>query len=366
MNDWMTNRTRRVKNWCKENPKRKWIIPSTATFLLIWILLLLKFIEFNLFTIALTAVLVLIFIVELFWDIIRNNVIVFLEKGNIFKTIVLGVFIFLTFFVAHYVVVLGKFNNQNYILTFTLTVSAILLTIMGIFVSARVLMVINKSQTTEISDWISLTTEIVEEAEGSNIVYIVAPTFCAGLTNPKTAKMLDKLYKKLEYKKAKNVNFRCAFLQTNFKHSHKFDEWTDTKVDYFKQELNDVHWDCMYKYFRKKEHNEKIGTENRVKHIKETYETLSVWYEKIKNIVQNEKHLHQLKATYLEDRYETDSINSFSGFFVSANISKGRYYLGTFNHDGIKTTFDGTEFCNKHIRDKMDKFILNIIQNYSV
>jgi hypothetical protein len=354
MKNWYKNWIKRIKNWWEENPIRRWIIICTIGILLIWLFIIYKYIELNHLTVFATAVLSLVFIIELFWYIIRNNVWFFFAKGNKSKTFILCIFIAAAVFIAYYVVYFlnGFVIAQNHLLA----VSGIFLTIMGLFISVRVLMAVNKSQSVDISDWISLTTEIINEAEGSNIVYIIAPTFCAGLSNPKTAYLLDKLYEKIEQKRRKHVNFRCAFLKTNFNSLPNYTEWTDTTRCYLDAIIDDFHWN-MYKEFRRAEHDKLDGTEKKVAFVKDIYTQLKNYYDRIQSVTDE---LHQLNNNYL---VRTSGVHSFSGFFVTANISKGRYYLGTFNHDGIKTTFDGTEFLNRHIRTEMDEFIKRYISN---
>ncbi len=149
--------------------------------------------------------------------LINNNLWVFFKnKINILKTIFLIlpiVFIFLlpsfNYFLINYC--------DRYIIPEeqVFNAIAIFLTVYGIFISARVLMAVNTSQTTEILEYISHTIEIVSEAEGSNVVYIIAPTFCPGLTNKTTKKLLDNFYKLLpvvHYKKKLLILLKLSIL----------------------------------------------------------------------------------------------------------------------------------------------------------
>jgi hypothetical protein len=263
-------------------------------------------------------------------------------------------------------------NTQDQILT----VSGLLLTVMGIFVSAKILMAVNKSQTTEMSEYLSQTIDIIRKAQGNNIVYVISPTYCPGLTKIETSNMLDDLFTIIKSKQKKGVKFRYAFLQTNFQHKPDF-EVMKTSMDVNKNYLeeiskDDFHW-YMYKVFYEKEYGKikKNNVADKIDFVEAKYNELERYYNSIKlikdsiNITNNNTTLTfpcELKEDYKKS--DADTTNSFSGFFVTANISKGKYYLGSFHYDGVKTTFDGTVFKNSYIKNEMKDLFDGYILKY--
>ena len=150
--------------------------------------------------------------IELFKKLSKDNIFIFTSKRNLIKTLLLVLvpisIIVITDIVNHQLGLGWELKNEI----------SLLLTVYGIFISARVLMAVNRNETTEVSEYILHTIEIISESKESDIIYIIAPTFCPGLTNKTTEKLLEDLYNLMEKKKKyNNVNFNFAFLKVGSK-----------------------------------------------------------------------------------------------------------------------------------------------------
>ncbi len=142
--------------------------------------------------------------------------------------------------------------------------------------------------------------------------------------------------------------------------------------------IEDVMTDChhwrMYKEFYRETYNDKNIHEKRSyigKVCDEIYggETSIGFYQRVNSIIQNQRDGRNDEKTFYQLDYykylnrDEENDDSFSGFFATANISLGRYYIGTFSHDGVKTKFSGTEFSNRYIKEEMKEFLDSFINN---
>ena len=298
----------------------------------------------------------------------NNNVKIFWKRGNRLATATLCTCMITI--IAFATVVFGR-SCTNWIQCSNdvLTVSGVLLTILGIFVSVRVLMAVDGNRTIEIEDWLKLTTDIVEEAMEGYIVYIIAPTFCVGLSDTNKAYLLTNLCELIQYKKKKKVKFILACLKANFQDNPSIEFHNDVSdFDYLNNSIkNDPHWNEVHKKVCAADYNMQKDQVAKFSFVIDIYyKKLRTSYESIVSAVGSES------IKYLSPKYINADANidhAFSGFFVSARIEenstsefgRGKYYLGTFNHNGKKTTFNGTAFCNDHIGKEMNTFINQVL-----
>lgn len=299
--------------------------------------------------------------IEMLAKLIKDNIFIFALKRNFIKTLLLVVVPIIIIAIIYAGDCLLKLGWD------LKTAISLLLTVYGIFISARVLMAVNRNETTEISEYILHTIKIISESEKSNTIYIIAPTFCPGLTNKTTENLLEDLYNLMrKMKDYKNVNFIFAFLKVGSKKNPSYETVNLNNV----RDDNDLHWK-MYKEFYREEYN-KMNDSERLSFIHEIQlkiygddQNVSSYYNRIKELAKDSS--GSVKLFELGDQYlssgdgKNDDIIFFSGFFATANISLGKYYLGTFNHDGIKTRFEGTAFENKYIQPEMEQFFYGLI-----
>lgn len=242
----------------------------------------------------------------------------------------------------------------------------VIITILGVFMSARVLISINQNETIEVDQYLKMTFRIIEEAKKDSCVYIIAPTFCPGITSGNDA-LLHRLYERMKQKKSKNgVKFICAFLKYGTKQ-------TLCCEDTGKEPINEIMKDCyhweFYKQFYKQDYDALNDYLTKKQFIERVAEEINKHYMTIVSIA-GEDNIRSLKSDYITQ----DNEKSFNGFFLVANIAqnpqrqslhKGIFYIGTFRHD-YKTRFYGSLFYNKHITFEMQKFIDTFIETYEV
>lgn len=246
-----------------------------------------------------------------------------------------------------------------------IAISSILLTIMGIFISAKVLITVTRDKTITVLDWLSMNIDMIDEAENGDEIYLLAPTFCAGLTITDEGKnRLDILYDIIQKKTSQGVVFNFGFLccsgQKIDPEGHKVN--MNVNKNYLDEIFTSPH-DQMYKIFLEKEYS-KIDREEvprKINFVVKNYNLIRDYRDRIVGI--NPKSLIWKDLSYIEIEEQRDPRDSlFGGFFATVNITKGRYYLGSFSNKGVTTTFEGTSFDNKHISTKMKGFIEELMK----
>ncbi|MCL2645577.1 MAG: hypothetical protein FWD61_01065 [Phycisphaerales bacterium] len=315
------------------------------------------------------------------WQIATHSIELFLTKGNGGKTFLLlivciGIAVLIAILTAacaelHF---LDDFIQNYKRIDISLSVGGLLLTFLGIIISVIVLMKINERKTIKIEEWIVRTTEIIDKAKKDNEVYIIAPTHCAGLSRPDTQPLLDNLFNVIENRK--DVKFTFAFLENFFDRVLSQEQAALTLItERHLDEIDEPHW-RMFKEFWRNEYNNIEYSDSLMKDaeqkafVKKKYLQLAGYYSRIKKVVEStQKPIRMLKLianssseTEAPNGYLTLDGRSFSGFFVVANISLGKYYLGTFNHNGVETTFKGTDFDNDNIKAEMQGFFEGYLQ----
>jgi hypothetical protein len=293
----------------------------------------------------------------------------FFRGDNRHKTILVIISLFAIVFVAYLITWAYCFSSHND----AWTLGGVFLSIFGIFISIGIYIVsndiltkVNNRQKATISDWLELSIKIIEVAERRDIIYFIAPTFCVGLSDDVEERTLlfEKLCRLIKNKKRnQNVQFVLACLPPNFDANQPI-FYGNQEINYLDSIKNDIQWELVYKKVYSREYS-------KLKTLKEKFDfvynryfcSLKENYRKITSCLGDDSIVF-LHSDYIRSDSGDDE-NVFSGFFVSARIScseeetynKGEYYLGTFNHDGIETTFKGTMFLNDYIGTEMKSFI---------
>lgn len=278
------------------------------------------------------------------------------------------------------------FNLQEQY-SFTLTMSGVLLTLLGLFISVQVLIAVDHNRTTEIEEYLREIRRIVRNATPGDHVYIIAPTFCPGYIGDNKI-LLDDLYRIMENQAHKGVVFHWTYLKVGARKR----DIPDGAAGYIDKAMEGCHHWELIKEFLKEEYNQ-IKDKHKERyfingHLDLIYQKDGANQEQVENDVlaeegywirllckitktrssacksyhddngsseDNKGSVCELdKSKYLE--YLNHDKTSFAGFFLVANTIKGDYYIGTFIHDD-KTRFEGNIFNNKHIKDSMESFI---------
>lgn len=300
-----------------------------------------------------------------FVKLFNNNVKIFFTKQNWYQTFLLiGIpFIFLVV-----LFVIDSYLKGNVHLQLSIewwhrnkvSIFCIFLSIYGIFITARVLMAVTLDKTFTMEDYLSNLLNIIKKSKNGDELYWIAPTFCAGISVYDS--LLNNIYEKLQNNKG--IKMKCAFLHV-----------PDSDEEQGKEEF-DHHWK-MYSAIISSEFEGLANTSRTPSKIhilskgrkfelsRESYEIAR------KGQVYSEegaywKRINAIKGIeiYGLDYYKYFPLNRaplFDGFFAIANLTQGKYYLGSFFHRE-KTTFEGTLFENKHIKEPMGTFFKNFIE----
>lgn len=256
-------------------------------------------------------------------------------------------------------------------------ISGCFISIVGIFISARIMMEVERKKTKTMEDYLRMTRNIVRNAHDGDHIYVIGPTFCAGITTHK--RLLENLYKNIEVKKKENVNFNFAFLKTDTVMKNRkicfVERNSNVNIEKVRQvKPNDFHWKMISPFFVSEieRDTKNVGKykETREEEIRQEIKS------KINLVNSYEKRLkgetcvryHLSRQTYLKNN--NGNSNVFGGFFASVNLGKltdasdtGQYYLGYFHHDGEKTIFKGTSFEVEGIGKNMKAFLDSFLKD---
>ncbi len=298
---------------------------------------------------------------------------VLFEEGNRVRTVWIIIFIVVVLipsllYICHLRLNTKEIDLANVFFAFT----GYLISILGIFISASVLIVVDRKRTKTLWDYLRVTLDIIKDSKSGDILYIISPTFCAGITEHK--RMLDKLYDKMTTSKNNGVIIKCAFLET----SKRTENWRYTgdlvniNIDNAMDD-NDLHWKMINKFFipqieqkiakiiaedeEAKNEAKKVTVTNVVN---EKLRLIEEYKEKIKKIDQD---LIFLNKDYL--KYDKPDANLFRGFYATVNVTQGQYYLGSFYHNGEKTLFRGSFFEIDDINDSMINMLDSFRQQFA-
>lgn len=293
------------------------------------------------------------------------------EEGNRIRTYwILAVIMLIPFLL--YVFLLPDINDSIDKANAFFAITGYLMTIVGILISASVLIVVDKKRTKTLRDYLRVTLDIIKDSKRGDTLYIISPTFCAGITEHR--RTLDKLYDRMTASKNNDVVFKCAFLKT----SEITNNWSyigDINNINIDDAMNDddLHWKMINKFFipQIEQKVAKVNVEDdesansaakkeRVKTlVNEKLELIKDYHNKIKLI---DPDLIYLNEGYLQ--HDMNNPNIFWGFYATVNVTQGQYYLGSFFHDGEKTSFRGSFFEIEGICKSMEDMLSSFRDQY--
>jgi len=250
-------------------------------------------------------------------------------------------------------------------------VASFFLAIFGLCISTLIFFTVSRDKTIKMLEYVRKTTEILRESGDDDVVYMIAPTFCPGLSSqdPKIMHAQEKLQKIIKKKfSSSHKKNKLAFLTTGIDNIEKFLKKIEEADSLpFALPDGDLHL-LLHSIFGVCDYST----------IDEAKEVANVKYKKMKallgdisfvplgknfltgieSFVVGKAGLLSAKANVVEQLRK----GPICGFLATANVTKGRYYLGAFTiNEDFVTYFEGTEFMNEGISLQMTKFLDSFI-----